>query len=47
MISATVTRHVPNVKRILRCFQLLSGLKLNIRKSLFCGVGIKVNMLTS
>ena len=32
---------VINVKRILRCFELLSGLKINFYKSTVCGVGIK------
>lgn len=29
------------VKRILRCFQLMSGLKINFSKSMVCGVGVE------
>lgn len=29
-----------NIKRILRCFQLMSGLKINFSKSSLCGVKI-------
>lgn len=31
---------VANIKRILRCFQLMSGLKINFSKSSLCGVKI-------
>ena len=29
-----------HIKRILRCFEVLSGLKINFHKSLLCGVGV-------
>ncbi|CAL5344867.1 unnamed protein product [Camellia sinensis] len=31
---------IVNVKRILRCFELVSGLKINYHKSVVCGVGV-------
>lgn len=31
---------IVNVKRILRCFEIMSGLKINFHKSVVCGVGI-------
>ncbi|CAL5382198.1 unnamed protein product [Camellia sinensis] len=31
---------IVNAKRILRCFELISGLKINFHKSVVCGVGI-------
>ncbi|CAL5411220.1 unnamed protein product [Camellia sinensis] len=31
---------VNNLKRILRCFEVLSGLKINYHKSVVCGVGL-------
>lgn len=31
---------VVNLKRILRCFEVLSGLKINYHKSVICGVGV-------
>ncbi|XP_028112804.1 uncharacterized protein LOC114310906 [Camellia sinensis] len=31
---------VVNLKRILRCFEVLSGLKINYHKSVICGVGM-------
>ncbi|XP_028104944.1 uncharacterized protein LOC114303962 [Camellia sinensis] len=39
-----------HIKRILRCFEVLSGLKINFHKSLLCGVGVpdgEVNQFTS
>lgn len=38
-------REVVNIKRILRCFELLSGLKINYHKSVISGVGVKEGML--
>ncbi|KAL7195827.1 hypothetical protein ACSBR1_035959 [Camellia fascicularis] len=32
---------VVTIKRILRCFQIVSGLKINFHKSVLCGVGIE------
>lgn len=29
------------IKRILRCFELMSGLKINFHKSVVCGIGIQ------
>lgn len=29
-----------NIKRILRCFEIMSGLKINYHKSVVCGIGI-------
>lgn len=31
------------VKRILRCFELVSGLKINFHKSSICGIGVPEN----
>ncbi|CAL5395354.1 unnamed protein product [Camellia sinensis] len=31
---------VQNIKRILRCFEVISGLKINFHKSHVCGVGV-------
>lgn len=36
---------VQNVKRILRCFQLISGLKINFLKSSLIGVGVEQSRL--
>lgn len=36
---------VSNLKRILRWFEILSGLKINYHKSVVCGVGISDNLL--
>lgn len=39
-----------HIKRILRCFEVLSGLKINFHKSMLCGVGlndVEVNQFTS
>ena len=32
---------VVTIKRILRCFEIVSGLKINFHKSVLCGVGIE------
>lgn len=32
---------VVTIKRILRCFEIISGLKINFHKSVLCGVGIE------
>lgn len=32
---------VMNIKRVLRCFEVLSGLRINYHKSVVCGVGIQ------
>ncbi|XP_028113522.1 uncharacterized protein LOC114311595 [Camellia sinensis] len=34
-----------NVKRILRCFEVMSGLKINFHKSVVCGVGVSDMMV--
>ena len=34
-----------NFKRILRCFELMSGLRINYHKSLVCGVGVSEDLL--
>ena len=31
---------VRTVKRVLRCFEILSGLRINYHKSVVCGVGV-------
>ena len=36
---------VLTLKRILRCFEVVSGLKINYHKSVICGVGIPGNTL--
>lgn len=36
-----------NIKRILRCFQLMSGLKINFSKSSLCGVKVSHQEVTS
>lgn len=33
------------IKRILRCFQLVSGLKINFHKSFVCGVGVPTQVV--
>ncbi|CAL5392116.1 unnamed protein product [Camellia sinensis] len=38
-------QEVVNIKRILRCFELISGLKINYHKSVVCGVGVKEDIL--
>ncbi|XP_028099924.1 uncharacterized protein LOC114299400 [Camellia sinensis] len=35
---------IGNVKRILRCFEMLSGLKINYHKSVVCGIGISEDL---
>ncbi|XP_028106830.1 uncharacterized protein LOC114305894 [Camellia sinensis] len=37
---------VLNLKRILRCFEVASGLKINYHKSVVCGIGISGSALT-
>ncbi|XP_028108390.1 uncharacterized protein LOC114307191 [Camellia sinensis] len=37
---------VVNIKRILRCFELISGLKINFHKSVVCEVGVEDDILT-
>lgn len=36
---------VVNIKRILRCFELVSDLKINYHKSVVCGVGVEETLL--
>ncbi|GFS31963.1 hypothetical protein Acr_00g0020140 [Actinidia rufa] len=36
---------VTNIKRILRCFEVMSGMKVNFHKSGICGVGIENEIL--
>ena len=38
-------QEVMNLKRILRCFEMVSGLKINFHKSVVCGVGISDSCL--
>lgn len=38
---------VVNIKRILRCFELVSGLKINYQKSVVCGVGVEFDVLAN
>lgn len=38
---------VVNLKRILRCFEILSGLKINYHKSMVCGVGVPNDYLAN
>lgn len=38
---------VSNIKRVLRCFELISGLKINSHKSQVCGVGVPEENLNS
>ncbi|XP_028056520.1 uncharacterized protein LOC114260570 [Camellia sinensis] len=38
---------VVTIKRILRCFEILSGLKINYHKSVIAGIGVKEVMLQS
>ncbi|CAL5380958.1 unnamed protein product [Camellia sinensis] len=33
------------IKRILRCFEIISGLKINFQKSVVCGVGISTQLV--
>ncbi|XP_028070644.1 uncharacterized protein LOC114273078 [Camellia sinensis] len=33
-------REVSNIKSILRCFEIASGLKINYHKSIICGIGV-------
>ncbi|CAL5404505.1 unnamed protein product [Camellia sinensis] len=35
------------IKRILRCFEILSGLRINYHKSVVCGVGVSDSLLLS
>ncbi|XP_028107063.1 uncharacterized protein LOC114306090 [Camellia sinensis] len=37
---------VLNLKRILRCFEIASGLKINYHKSMVCGFGISASVLS-
>lgn len=39
LFSSTTTMEVFTLKRILRCFQLVSGLKVNLSKRSLVGVG--------
>ena len=36
---------VTNIKRILRCFEVISGMKVNFHKSGVCGVGVENEIL--
>lgn len=36
---------VVNIKRILRCFEILSSLKINYHKSVICGIGVDDGLL--
>lgn len=36
-----------NLKRILRCFELILGMKINYHKSLVCGVGVHEDVIAS
>ncbi|CAL5404238.1 unnamed protein product [Camellia sinensis] len=36
---------VSNIKRILRCFEISSGLKINYHKSVICGIGVDDGLL--
>lgn len=36
-----------NLKRILRCFELISGLRINYHKILVCGVGVQEDIIVS
>ncbi|XP_028087686.1 uncharacterized protein LOC114288382 [Camellia sinensis] len=36
---------IVNVKRILRCFEVMSGLKINFHESVVCGVGVSDTMV--
>lgn len=38
---------VLNVKRILRCFEIMSGLKINYHKSNICGMGVPDELVTN
>ena len=40
-----VWSEVLNLKRILRCFEIVSGLKINYHKSVICGFGISESVL--
>ena len=42
--EANVTE-VTNIKRILRCFEVISGMKVNFHKSGVCGVGVENEIL--
>ncbi|XP_028059361.1 uncharacterized protein LOC114263062 [Camellia sinensis] len=37
-------KEIGNVKRILRCFEMLLGLKINYHKSVVCGIGISEDL---
>ncbi|GFZ06235.1 hypothetical protein Acr_18g0004050 [Actinidia rufa] len=38
---------VLNVRRILRCFELISGLKIHFHKSVLCGIGVDHDLTKS
>ncbi|XP_028089315.1 uncharacterized protein LOC114289749 [Camellia sinensis] len=40
LFCAAELEEIVNVKRILRCFEVMSGLTINFHKSVVCGVGI-------
>ncbi|XP_028115366.1 uncharacterized protein LOC114313201 [Camellia sinensis] len=36
---------IVNIKRILRCFEVMFGLKINFHKSVVCGIGVSVELV--
>ncbi|CAL5415768.1 unnamed protein product [Camellia sinensis] len=38
---------IVHIKRVLRCFEILSGMRINFHKSVVCGVGVDVEALSS
>lgn len=45
LFSEARREEVINIKRILRCFEILSGLKINYHKSVICGIGINEELI--
>lgn len=36
---------ITTLKRILRCFKIMSGLKINFHKSVVCGIGVSETLV--
>ncbi|XP_038717989.1 uncharacterized protein LOC120011040 [Tripterygium wilfordii] len=46
LFSSNSTKSLMNLKRVLRCFELISGLKVNYHKSSLVGIGVQADRVT-
>ncbi|XP_028118943.1 uncharacterized protein LOC114316485 [Camellia sinensis] len=45
LFSEAEVEEVRKLKRVLRCFEIMSGLKINFHKSVICGVGVSTEVI--